>query len=185
MGHRSDEELLGASPADADAFAAFYRRHLGDVVGWFHRRVRDPELAADLTAEVFAAALTGARRYDPDRAPARAWLFSIAHHKLVDSLRRGRVEDAARRRLGMRPLELYDDDLTRVEQMAAAAAEGGAALEALGDLPDDVRAALGARVIDERSYADIAGELRCSEQVVRKRVSRGLAQLRARLEASE
>jgi RNA polymerase sigma-70 factor (ECF subfamily) len=40
-------------------------------------------------------------------------------------------------------------------------------------------------VIDERSYADIAGELRCSEQVVRKRVSRGLAQLRARLEASE
>jgi RNA polymerase sigma-70 factor (ECF subfamily) len=81
----------------------------------------------------------------------------------------------------MRPVELSDDDLVRVDEIAA----GGAALELLDELPEDVRAALGARVLESRDYADIAGELRCSEQVVRKRVSRGLAHLRARLQEGE
>lgn len=44
------------------------------------------------------------------------------------------------------------------------------------------RGAVHARVIEERDYADIAQEMRCSEAVVRKRVSRGLAALRARME---
>ncbi len=53
---------------------------------------------------------------------------------------------------------------------------------ALERLPDDQREAVRARVLDERSYPDIAGELDTSELVVRKRVSRGLSNLRAELE---
>ena len=182
---RSDEELLVATRRDPNAFAVFYRRHLDAVVRFFRSRVYEPELAADLAAETFAAALLASRRYKPGVAPPRAWLYAIARHKLLDSLRHGRVEDDARRRLGMRPVELTDDDLARVEEIAAAEQPGGAALELLDELPDDVRAALGARILDSRDYADIAGELRCSEQVVRKRVSRGLAHLRTRLEEGE
>jgi RNA polymerase sigma-70 factor (ECF subfamily) len=175
---RSDEQLLADARRDPSAFATFYRRHLEAVVRFFRARVREPELAADLCAETFAAALLASRRYRPDLAPPRAWLYAIARHKLLDSLRHGQVEDRARRKLGMQPVELNDDDLDRVEEIAA----GGSALELLDELPDDVRAALGARVLESREYSEIAGELRCSEQVVRKRVSRGLAQLRARLE---
>jgi RNA polymerase sigma factor (sigma-70 family) len=178
---RSDEQLLADTRRDPTAFAAFYRRHLDAVVGFHRARVHEPELAADLAAETFAAALLASRRYRPDLAPPAGWLYAIARHKLVDSVRRGRVEDRARRRLGMQPLELTDDDLARVEEIA----EGGTALELLEELPEDVRAVLGARVLESRDYADIAGELRCSEQVARKRVSRGLAQLRARLEEGE
>lgn len=57
-------------------------------------------MAADLTAETFAAALLAVHdrsRRLPD-VPL-AWLFTIAHRKLIDSHRRGQVEDAARRRL--------------------------------------------------------------------------------------
>jgi RNA polymerase sigma-70 factor (ECF subfamily) len=50
------------------------------------------------------------------------------------------------------------------------------------ELPDDQQAAVKARVIDERDYPEIAKDLRCSEAVVRKRVSRGLGTIRARLE---
>jgi RNA polymerase sigma factor (sigma-70 family) len=183
---RSDEQLLADTRQDPTAFAFFYRRHLDAVVRFHHARVREPELAADLAAETFAAALLASRRYRPDLAPPSSWLYAIARHKLLDSLRRGRVEDGARRKLGMRPVELTDDDLIRVEEIAAAASGGGAAaLELLNDLPEEVRAALGARVLDNRDYSEIATELRCSEQVVRKRVSRGLAQLRARLEEGE
>jgi RNA polymerase sigma-70 factor (ECF subfamily) len=175
---RTDEQLLADTRRDPAAFAVFYRRHLDSVVRFFRARVREPELAADLAAETFAAALLGSRRYRPELAPPRVWLYAIARHKLLDSLRHGQVEDRARRKLGLQAVELNDDDLARVEEIAG----GGSALELLDDLPEDVRAALGARVLDSRDYAEIAGELRCSEQVVRKRVSRGLAKLRARLE---
>jgi RNA polymerase sigma-70 factor (ECF subfamily) len=46
-------------------------------------------------------------------------------------------------------------------------------------------AAVRARIIDEESYAEIARRLECSEAVVRKRVSRGLAQLKSLKETRE
>lgn len=184
MEARGDEELLLASAEDADAFAAFYRRHVDGVLAYFAVRTRRPEVAADLTAETFAAALRGVARYRRQREPAAAWLYAIARNKLADAARRGAVADRARRRLGMEPVPLSDADLERVEALADLAAAGGAgALTALLDgLPPAQREAIVAHVLDERDYPEIARELRCSEAVVRKRVSRGLATLRAQLE---
>jgi len=54
-GDRTDAELLAASSSDPDAFARFYDRYEGPIVSYFMRRTRDPEVTADLTAEVFAA----------------------------------------------------------------------------------------------------------------------------------
>jgi RNA polymerase sigma factor (sigma-70 family) len=177
---RDGRELLVATRREPAAFGVFYRRNLPPLVAYFVDRTRDPELAADLTAETFAAALAASRRYRPGPEPAAAWLFAIARSKLVDSYRRGQVEEGARRKLGMQPLQLEDDEIERVEALADA---GRPRLrELLGGLPDVQRAAIEARVIEERDYADIAGELRCSEQVARQRVSRGLARMRARLE---
>ncbi len=81
------------------------------------RRTSDPELAADLGAEVFAAVLASSARYRPRKAPAHAWLFGIAEHKLASSRRRGRVEDRARRRLRMAPIELEDERQARCWQL--------------------------------------------------------------------
>jgi RNA polymerase sigma factor (sigma-70 family) len=76
------------------------------------------------------------------------------------------------------PVLAVDDEL--IERIEATASDGRA-LKLLARLPADQREALTARVVDERDYAEIAGEISCSESVVRKRVSRGLATLRARL----
>jgi RNA polymerase sigma factor (sigma-70 family) len=177
---RDDRELLAATRREPAAFGVFYRRNLAPLVAYFVDRTRDAELAADLTAETFAAALAASRRYRPGPEPAAAWLFAIARSKLVDSYRRGQVEEGARRKLGMQPLQLEDDEIERVEVLADA---GRPRLrELLDELPEVQRAAIEARVIEERDYADIAGQLRCSEQVARQRVSRGLARMRARLE---
>ena len=174
----SDERVLAVAARDPVAFATFYRRYERSMLAFFVRRTGDPELAADLTAEVFAAALEACERYRAGEAPASAWLFGIAQHKLANSRRRGVVEDRARRRLGMAPLILDDDDLERIERLA-----GGSEVDDLLDgLPPDQRDAVRARILEERSYEDIAGELRCSQAVVRKRVSRGLARLRNQLE---
>jgi RNA polymerase sigma-70 factor, ECF subfamily len=177
MTAHDDDLLTRFVDGDAEAFVAFYRRHLPAVLGYFLRRTGDRELTADLTAEVFAAALLGAERYRPGERPALAWLYGIAAHKLADSRRRGRVEDEARRRLAMEPLVIDDADLARVAEMA----DVGNAENAVLQLPQEQREAVLARVVEERSYAEIATQMRCSELLVRQRVSRGLRALRTRI----
>jgi len=175
-----DAELVAAVAAgDERAFAELYRRHLPVVVGWIYRQTGDREVAADLAAEVFAAALLSAHRYRPERAPAGIWLLGIARNKLRESARRRRVEDAARRRLGLEPVPLADADLERVEELAC---DTGELTALLARLPADQRAALVGRVLDERSYEQLAERLQCSEMVVRQRVSRGLRTLRSQVE---
>jgi RNA polymerase sigma-70 factor (ECF subfamily) len=181
--HATDDELLGAiALRDAEAFAVFYRRHLPVTLAYLMRETRDPELAADLGAEVFAAVLLTAHRYLDHGMTATPWVIGIARNKLLMSFRRGRVEAKARKRLGFEPVALEDTDLERV---VAVADDGQGPLRALvNELPDDERRAVLSRVVHERSYGEIASELSCSEMVVRKRVSRGLSRLRDRLGGS-
>jgi len=175
---RSDEVLLRLTPDDPEAFAAFYRRHENAMLVFFLRRGANAEVAADLTAEVFAGALTSVRRFRPGRQPALAWLYAIANHKLSSSRRHGRVEDRARSRLGMEPIVLTDDALEAVEALADAERGTQVIADLLAQLPAGQCEALRMRIVDEREYVDIAGELLCSPAVVRQRVSRALKSLR-------
>jgi RNA polymerase sigma factor (sigma-70 family) len=176
---RTDGELLVATAADPEAFAVFYRRHIRGVLAFFRRRVGSAEVAYDLTAETFAAALEASPRYEPRPEPARGWLYGIAWNKLHEAQRRGRAEDTARRAIGMAPIVLTDEALERIEALA-----GDRGLELLSGLPGGQRDAVQARVVEGKSYDEIAVELGCSESVVRKRVSRGVRALRQRMEAA-
>ncbi len=175
-----DRELLRASRDGTGGFGVFYERHREEVLAFHSQRVAEPEVAADLTAETFAAALSAV--HEPNRrlpdVPI-AWLFTIAHRKLIDSYRRGRVEDAARQRLALEPIVLEDEDLERIQ---ATARTIDVAFELARKLPPAQFEALRARVLDAREYSEIAGELRCSETVVRMRVSRALKSLRNTME---
>lgn len=175
----TDEDLLHDTPDNPEAFGIFYRRHVDAVLAFFRVRTGDPELAADLMAETFAAALIAAPRFKPRREPAAAWLFTIARRKLIDSWRRGRVEDAARRKLGLEPIELDDGGLARIDALIDEEREPRPLVELMDRLPADQREALRLRVIDERDYLEIARELECSEAVVRQRVSRATRSLRS------
>jgi RNA polymerase sigma factor (sigma-70 family) len=174
-----DGELLRRIAAcDDEAFSSFYRAHLPSVVAFFNRRVGDSELAFDLAAETFAAVVVGAAKYEPT-GPAVGWLFGIARNKLRESLRRTRVEQSARLRLGMEPIMLEDADLARIGEVADIGE--GALSRALEELSAVTRDALLARVVEEQEYEEIAAQLQCSEQVARQRVHRGLTRLRAEL----
>src|SRR5687768_263438 len=123
-----DELLLSGDPHD---FAAFYRRHARWVAGFHMRRVGDPELAADLTAETFAAALRARSRYRPGDGSASPWLHRIAHNLLVDAVRKRQAEARAQQALGMQRVPLTAED--HAEFMALAVVE---------DLPDEQRRAV-------------------------------------------
>lgn len=178
---RLDVELLAASRGrDGEAFGAFFCRHRAVVLAFLASRTADREVAADLLAETFAAALVAVRD-ETRELPAEplSWLLTIARNKLIDSLRHGRVEQSARDRLGLAPLVIHDDDLERVEELIGAVDLASLLAE---QLPPEQLAALRARIVDEREYSDIAAELQCSQAVIRKRVSRALRTLRTALE---
>jgi RNA polymerase sigma factor (sigma-70 family) len=174
----SDEELL--AHGGAEGFAALYERRYPLIRGYLRRRLgAHPDLVLDLVAETFARALERREQFDEQRGPAVAWLIGIARNLLVDAARRGRVDDASRRRLGMERISWEPQELERVERDNASELE-----RSLARLPGEQREAIEKRVLDEEPYAAIAADIGCSEQVVRKRVSRGLSTLRREVRES-
>jgi RNA polymerase sigma factor (sigma-70 family) len=161
---------------EAMDFSALYREHAAPLTAYFLRRTGDPETAADLTAETFAAALAGVRRFDPSRGPAVGWLYGIARHQLAMAQRRGRVETRARRRLGMERLEPTPAALEKLVELAQQESTARALDAALEALPPEQRDAVTARVLHGEAYTCPAA---------RQRVSRGLARMRARLNKEE
>ena len=171
FGRASDADLLRAGTADG--FEEVYDRHAAEVFAWARARVG--EHAADLTAEVFARTWLGRRRFRDERhVSGLPWLFGIARNVLLESLRKRRVKDAARRRLGMPGLPASDAALDAIcDRRELSEWER----RAVASLPERDRELLRLRVIEERSYRDIAIRLRCTPQAARHRVSRLLRQL--------
>ena len=157
-------------------FGSFYDRHRRAVAGYVSRHVGQPDVRIDIVAETFARALERRDQYRQEAGPARAWLLGIARNLIVDSARRGQVEADSRVRLGMQPIVLDDEQLERI------LGEPDVDLQAaLAELPADQREAVIRRFVLDESYGAMARDLRCSEQVIRKRVSRGLGALRAQI----
>ena len=164
-------------------FAAMYAREGEVVLVFLARRTFDAAIAADLTAETFALAFgSWGRLRGRSEEEVRAWLFTVARRQVSRYLRRGRVERRAVHRLGIRVPSLHEDDVAAIEQRAGLGQLRAALGVELARLSFEQREALRLRVVEERSYAEVALALGISEQAVRARVSRGLRALAAALE---
>jgi RNA polymerase sigma factor (sigma-70 family) len=173
---RSDAELLVAARADAGAFRELYERYAARIYGYHLRRSQDPHAAHDLTAETFAQAwLSRARFRDEARGSAGPWLFGIARHVLLVSVRQRRLERSACERLGVLDAAARDPvsepDDTWLDGLD----------EALAHLPEAQQQAIRLRVVDDLGYDEAAEQLATTPQAVRARVSRGLSTLRKHL----
>ena len=100
--------------ADDHSIAELYARHEQTLLRFFMERVRAPDLAADLTAETFAAALVRAARFDPAEQPELDWLLALARTQMLRAYREGEVDRAARERLRVPPVTLDARALDRV-----------------------------------------------------------------------
>lgn len=168
----TDAKLLMASDGDAAAFRALYDRYAGRIAGYHLRRCRDEEAALDLTAETFAQAWCGRRAFrDEAGGSAGPWLYGIARNVLLQSVRRARLEDGARRRLGM---------LVQADAPPAAPEESwlDGVDELLDGLPSDQRSALELRVLEDLPYDHVASRLSITPETARMRVHRALRALR-------
>jgi RNA polymerase sigma-70 factor (ECF subfamily) len=80
--------LQQAQRGDADAFAELYRESVQPIFRYIAHRVNDTHLAEDLTGDVFTRALEGLSVYQDQGKPFIAWLYRIAHARVIDHYRR-------------------------------------------------------------------------------------------------
>jgi len=170
--------MLGS--LNGDDISRLYDRHAEAILAFFVRRTYASDVAVDLLAETFAVAFEDRRQFrGRGEHAARAWVFAIARHQLTDYFRRGQVERRALARLGVERRPLTDAEYDRIEELAASKELREHVAEALAMLPPDQRDVLRLRVVEERSYSELARTLGISEQTARARVSRALRALRS------
>jgi len=171
--------------ADEAAFSAFYPRRARELVVFFTRRTYDVDAALDLTAETFARAFAGRRRFrGSSDAQAGAWLFAIASRQLAAYLRRGYAQRRLVARLGVQVPSASAAETERILELAGLRSLRTLVAQELARLSADQREALQLHVVDELSYAMVASRLGISEHAARMRVSRGLNALARALDVA-
>lgn len=167
--------------SDPDAFERFYREHVEAVQRFVARRVDDPYLAADLTADVFVAAIESAGSYRRSRGEPIAWLYGIARNVVAGERRRNakQLRTAAR----VRGRELVDeDDLAALNERIAGESAARALYEELRLLPAGERAVLELVALDGLSAGEAGRALGIGAVAARVRLHRARRRLRSRLD---
>src|ERR1700761_5066621 len=179
----SDAQLLRGEGRSPDtAFRDFYERYGEEILGYFRRRTADPDTALELTAETFSRVWVTRNRFEErDGGSAAPWLYGIARNVLLMSIRRGAVERRTAARLGV----LERLDLGGGSEVEPQPGWADGADELLDSLPLSQREALRLRIVDERTYDEVADALGTTRSAARVRVHRGLAALRERLGGKE
>jgi RNA polymerase sigma factor (sigma-70 family) len=169
----SDETLIQRyARGDAAAFEELYERHELRVWRYLERNVKNRATADDLLQEVWFAVARDAPRYEPS-ARFTAWLFAIAHHRLIDSIR------SSRRQVSLEVVG-YDNDSVREKLTADAAAgplasalrrgEQGDVLRALAELPAEQGEAFLLQIEGDLSVEEIAAITRSTFETVKSRL---------------
>jgi RNA polymerase sigma-70 factor (ECF subfamily) len=166
----ADGDISGIG-VDPVAFEVFYRRHGEQVRRFVARRVDDPHLAADLTADVFLAVIESAVGYRPDRGSQIGWLFGVARNVIADEGRRAAQRRRVTGRLAGRR-DLDADDIARIEERIDAESAARHTYRALRELPDDTQALVELVAVDGLTVADAAAALGMSPVAARVRLHR-------------
>lgn len=186
LGHERTSSSFVRARQDPATFADVYVAYHEQVLRFFARRTLDPETAFDLMAETFAELFAHIDRFRGDTEDqGRAWMWTIARHELYRWRERGIVERRSIERLGIPIATLGQVEYERIEDLADLQRFRPHLEQAMERLGAKQRQALTLRIIEHRSYDEIAQECGASEDVVRARVSRGLRQLAKSLAEAE
>ncbi|MEM1298344.1 MAG: sigma-70 family RNA polymerase sigma factor [Pseudomonadota bacterium] len=86
----TDEALVAAiaGASDRNAFAELFRRYAGRVKGFLMKSGAPADLSEEVAQEVMVLIWRKARQFDPTRASAGTWIYTIARNRRIDLLRR-------------------------------------------------------------------------------------------------
>jgi RNA polymerase sigma factor (sigma-70 family) len=163
---------------DPAAFRSLFEHFAPRLKGFFVRGGLDPARADELVQEVLVRVWVHARSYDPARASANTWVFTIARNTRIDVARRDSVRATA----------LPDDGASGGPEGPLVALqsrhEAAALRAALQELPDGQRVVLERAYFEERSLSEIAAQEGLPLGTVKSRVRLAFERLRVALGAA-
>jgi RNA polymerase sigma factor (sigma-70 family) len=180
VARRQSGQAFAEIASDPDAFEGFYREHVESVQRFVARRVADPHVAADLTADVFVAAIESARSYRRSRGEPVAWLFGIARNVVAGEHRRSATELHTRARV--RGQELVDaDDVAALHERIDAESMARTLYQEIVRLSAGERAVLELVALDGLTVGEAAHALGIGPVAARVRLHRARRLLQERL----
>ena len=171
-----------ATHRDEAAFADFYGYYAGRVKSFLMGKGMSEEISEELTQEIMITVWRRAESYDPKKAAASTWLFTIARNRRIDYLRgNSRIEVEL-------DDELLDMGNTEAESQATYVADEQAAAQlhrALAKLPQEQRQVMHLSYFRGQSHGDIAQWLDIPIGTVKSRIRLAMQSVRESLEAEE
>jgi len=180
---RDAELMLRVREGDSLSFSLLLEKHRGPVIHFVYRMVLNQAVAEELAQEVFLRVYRSRATYEPT-AKFTTWLFRIATHLALNSIRDGRnekLQDSLDREVADGPARQVATREPNVEQRLLRQARLLEVRQAIESLPGKQRAAVLMHKYDEMEYSQIAGVLGCSESAVKSLLFRAYEALRARL----
>lgn len=155
--------------------ATAFRRHYSQVYRFLRRRTESDEVAEDLVQAVFVDATVRLHELEREGPPILAWLYTVARRRLADRARavaRWEGTLASLEETRARPVESELEYGGRLGEMIG---------EAIRGLPEGQRRVVVMKLLEGRSFREIAEQVGVSEAACKMRFSRGLEALRAEL----
>ena len=160
-----------AATRDRAAFAALFDHFAPRVKSYLLRLGASPALAEDLAQEALLSLWRKAHLFDPAKASAATWLFTIARNLRIDAIRREKrpelnpedfmpEADAA---ADVRMVQAYDEDRLRL---------------ALKELPADQIQVVELSFFADKPHSQIAAELDIPLGTVKSRLRLAMARLK-------
>ena len=177
------ELMLRVKQGDGASFAILLEKHRLPVIHFLYRMVQNQAVAEELAQEVFLRVYRSRESYVPT-AKFTTWLFRIATHLALNSLRDGknrRLEDRLDDDSSDTPVRQVSDQRPTAEQNMVYQARLDEVRRAVAMLPEKQRAAVLMHKYEEMEYSQIAQALECSESAVKSLLFRAYETLRARL----
>jgi RNA polymerase sigma-70 factor (ECF subfamily) len=172
----SEERLVQkAVNGDQEAFAQLYNQNFDRIHRYIYVKVRSQAEAEDLTQDVFIKALGSIGSYKWRELPFAAWLFKIAHNRVIDHVRKVSKEKSTSLD------EAYAKSVEDPIQMTEKNFEIYQLKEALEQLPEAQREVATLRFIGQLSIAEVAEALGKSEGTVKALQFNATASLRKTL----
>jgi RNA polymerase sigma-70 factor (ECF subfamily) len=177
------ELMLRVKDGDGASFAILLEKHRSPVIHFLYRMVQNQAVAEELAQEVFLRVYRSRGSYEAT-AKFTTWLFRIATHLALNSLRDGkhrRLEEHLDDDTSETPARQVPDQRPTVEQRMLHQSRLDEIRRAVATLPEKQRAAVLMHKYEEMEYSQIAKVLNCSESAIKSLLFRAYETLRARL----
>jgi RNA polymerase sigma-70 factor, ECF subfamily len=176
----ADEELMQlVGEDDAAAFAIVYERHAEAACSLAFRICGRRAVVEDVVQEAFLSLWRGASSYDPVRGSVRTWVLGIVHHRAIDALRRGVVQD--RGRVSDEGIDEQLEAAERTDQEVGRRDEAREVRAALEDLPPEQSRVIELAYYGGLTHSEIAAMLDTPVGTIKGRMRLGLQKMRSQL----